>query len=321
VILAAVLPPGGGRPWRNRLAGLGAGLLGLLVVAGPWMGAAAVRHGRLELVPGKSAAVLAGIEERADPGGAPAESSGPGGAALRAAASTADALHPVPAAFVLLGLVSLAALGRCGRQWGPVLLQALAAATFVGGVALLEWRYGYGGRRHASTAAVALLPFAGPGMLLAGRLLARLGGPLRRPVVALGLIALGTAAPLAAGALLRRDVPGLEAREVGLRIRALAVAGAMPRVATFGEPRVAWYAGGADVPLLREFGVPRGSPAEEARRRADALRWFLQGRTRADFVALRDGDRRVPPGFPGRSAGPPDAVSGALRAWRVERLR
>ncbi len=258
----------------------------------------------------------------ADPGGgATGDRRGPVGAALRALGALPESIHPAAAALLLLGLVSLAGLERCEKVLGPILLSLFAAALLLGGVALLEWRYGYGGRRYASTAGLVLLPFAGAGFLLAGRLLGRLGGPLGRPVVAFGLLAAATAVPLAVGAVLERDEGGAEAREVGLRIRDLADRAAPPRIATFGEPRVAWYAGGEDVRLLREFGVRPGSPEPEARRRTDALRWYLRGRTHADFVVLREGDDRVPPGFPGEDAGPPAVSAGGLRAWRVEKVR
>ena len=166
-------------------------------------------------------------------------------------------------------------------------------------------------------AGVLLLPFAGAGVLAAGRLLGRVGGPLARPVVALGLVGLGAGIPLLAGALLQRDAAGAGAREVGGRIRSLAAPGSRPRVASFGEPRAAWYAGGRDARLLRDFGVPPGAPRGEGERRAAALLWMLRHEGAPEFVVLRAGDYRVPPGLPDPSWGPPAAEAGTLRAWRV----
>jgi hypothetical protein len=318
LLLAAPLPAGGGRPWRNRLAGFAAGLAAFALLAGPWLGAEASRRGRWEVVPGKSNAVLLGNASPADPGGAaPPERHSLPAAALQAAGALPEAMHPAPAVLALLGLLSLVAMRRCGKVIGPPLFVLAAAGLFLSGVVLLEWRYGYGGRRHAAMAGTVLLPFAGAGLVLAGSLLAKAGGPFRRPVVSLGLLAFGTAGALLAGALLQRDASGAEAREMGLKILALAAPGAPPRVATFGEPRVAWYAGGRDVPMLREYGVRPGTAPADALRKGDALRWHLKSRSGIAFLVLCDGDDRVPPGVPGPAAGPPAATSGRLRAWRV----
>ncbi len=318
LLLAAPIPAGGDRPWRNRLAGVAAGLLAFSLVAGPWIAVRSSRAGRLELVPGKSTAVLVGADTPADPGGAaPAGRPGLPAAALRAAGAIPEALHPVPAVLALLGIATLLGRRGCGKALGPPLLLLCAAGLFLAGVALLEWRYGYGGRRHAAMAGVALLPFAGAGFLAAGGLLGRVGGPLRRPAVALGLLLFAVAVPLGILALLHRDAGGMEAREMGRDLRALAPAGARLRVATFGEPRVAWYAGGEDVPLLRTYGVRPGTKPADAARKGDSLRWFLVGPSGIDFLVLREGDERVPPGVPGPAAGPPAAKAGGLRAWRA----
>jgi hypothetical protein len=109
---------------------------------------------------------------------------------------------------------------------------------------------------------------------------------------------------------------------VGLSLRALAAPGAPPpRIATFGDPRVAWYAGGSDVRLVREFRVRPGASPADAARVGDALRWFLGGRNGADFVVLWQGDDRIPPGVPGPGGGEPVATSGNLRAWRTAGIR
>ncbi len=322
----AVLAPllrGAGRPWRNRLAGAGAAAGLFAALALPWMAAAGGARDRLEIVPGKSAAVLAGVEPPADPGGAvPAERHGLPAAALQALGALAEALHPAVVVFVLLGLGGLAGAKRCGKVLGPPLFVAAAAALFLGGVVLLEWRYGYGGRRHASMAALLLLPFAGRGFMDGAALLGRLGGPLRRPVAALGLLAAAVGGGLLAGALLQRDASGRDARNLGLQLRELSRETPGPvRVATFGEPRAAWYAGAGDVRLLRRFGVPPGAPPAAAAERAAALREFLRGPDAPTFLVLGQEDGRVPPGFPGEGAGPPAAEAGALRAWRVEAVR
>jgi 4-amino-4-deoxy-L-arabinose transferase-like glycosyltransferase len=318
LLLVAPLPAGGGRPWRNRLAGVAAGLLAFALVAGPWIAARSLHSGRLEIIPGKSAAVLLGSAPPADPGGAaPQERRGLPAAALRAAGAIPEALHAVPAVLALLGIATLVGRRGCGRALGPPVLLLCAAGFFLGGVALLEWRYGYGGRRHAAMAGVALVPFAGAGFLAAGNLLGRIGGPLRRPAVALGLLLVAVAVPLAALSLLHRDAGGMEAREMGRALRALAPAGAPVRVATFGEPRVAWYAAGEDVPLLREYGVRPGTAPADAARKGDALRWLLKRRSEIDFLVLRDDDQRVPPGVPGPAAGAPAAKAGGLRAWKA----
>ena len=332
LLLAAPLPAGGGRPWKGRLAGAGLGLAAFALVAGPWIAVVSLRRDRLELVPGKRTEVLLGMASPADPGGAaPAERHALPAAALQAAGAIPEAIHPFPAALALLGLATLVGRRRCGRFLGPPLLVLAAALLFLGAVVMTEWRYGYGGRRHASMAGTALLPFAGAGLLLAGTLLARIGGPLRRPVAALGLLLFAGGGSLLAGAFLQRDAAGGEAREMGLRLRALAVPGpagptapagpARPRIATFGEPRVAWYAGGEDVGLLHEFGVVPGTPPADAALRGGSLRWFLEGRAGVDFLVLREGDDRVPPGVPGPGSGPPVASAGSLRAWRVADLR
>src|SRR5688572_32449792 len=51
-----------------------------------------------------------------------------------------------------------------------------------------------------------LVPFAGAGLLLAGNLLSKAGGPFRRPVAALGTVLALAVLPLLAGSLLQRDV-------------------------------------------------------------------------------------------------------------------
>jgi hypothetical protein len=318
LLLAAPLPRGGGRPWRNRVAGAAAGLAAFALVAGPWLAAEASRRGRFEILPGKSAAVLLGRAAPTDPGGAaPAERHSLPAAVLQATGALPEAMHPAPAVLAFVGLLSLFAMRRCGKVIGPPLFVLAAAGLFLGGVVLLEWRYGYGGRRHAAMAGTLLLPFAGAGLVRAGGLLGRIGGPFRRPVVALGILGFGTAAALLAGALLQRDASGAEAREMGRRLRALAAPGAPPRVATFGEPRIAWYAGGVDVPMLREFGLRPGTSPADAARRGDALRWHLKKPNGIAFLVLREGDDRVPPGVPGPAEGPPAATAGRLRAWRV----
>jgi hypothetical protein len=320
--LAATLPAGGGRPWRHRLAGAAAALLAFAAVAGPWLLYAGLERGRFDAIPGKRAAVLLGAEAPMDPKGAAVEVHSLPAACLQALGSLPEAMHPVLAVLAILGIARAAGMRRCGKALGPVAFGLVAALLFLGGVALLEWRYGYGGRRHASTAGLLLVPFAGAGLLTAGELLGRAGGPFRRPVVALGVLMFGVGVPLLAGALLQRDASGGEARALGLRIRDLAGAGARPRVGTFGEPRVAWFARGEDVRLLREFGIPPGAPASEGPRRADALRWFLKGRSSLDFLVLKKGDDRVPPAVLKEwEARPPDAEAGALRAWRVPRAQ
>lgn len=319
----APIPGGAGRPWRHRLLGAAAAVALFAALAGPWTAAGGARRDRVEVIPGKSASVLVGLSTPEDPGGAaPAERHSPGGAALQALGALPEALHPAVAALALLGVLSLFSAKPCGKVLGPPLFGLLAAGLFLGGVVLLEWRYGYGGRRHASMAGVLLLPFAGRGLLLAGEAARRAGGPLRRPLVALGAVSLLAAGGLLAGALLQRDRSGAEARALGLRLREIHGGGDPgPAVATFGEPRVAWYAGGGDVRLLRRFGRRPGAPPSEPAERAAALRWFLQGAEAPDYVVLRRDDDRVPPGIPGEAAGPPVAEEGALRAFRAAAIR
>lgn len=314
---AAPLLPGGGRPWARRLAAAALAVLAFAAVAGPWAAATG------SLVPGKSVAVLAGNLPPADAGGAaPAERHSFPAAALQAAGALPEALHPIVAVLAALGLAAAAAGFRpCGKVAGPPALVILAAGFLLGGVVLLEWRYGYGGRRHASMAALLLVPFAGTGVLAAGHLLGRAGGVLSRPVVALGIVALGSSAWLLGEAMLQRDRAGAEAREVGRRIRSVTSPGSRPRVATFGEPRVAWYAGGEDVRLLRDFGVPPGAPPGEGARKASALLWMIRHEGAPEVLVLRTGDDRVPPGLPGPGWDPPVAESGPLRAWRVAGIR
>lgn len=323
LVLGAPLLAGAGRPWRNRLLGFGAGLLAFILVAGPWVAAEGAGRGGLEVVPGKSLAVLAGGAPPATQGGAaPAARPTLPRAVMEAVGALPEAMHPALAVLALLGVGSLFGRRRCGKVLGPPLFTLAAALLFLGGVVLLEWRYGYGGRRHASMAGVVLVPFAGAGLLLAGNLLAKVGGPLRRPVAALGLALALVVLPMLAGSLLQRDVGGAEAREVGRAIGALRAAGTPPpRIATYGDPRVAWYADGVDVRLVKEYRVRAGSPPGDAARVGDALRWFLGGRNGADFVVLWKGDDRIPPGVPGPGAGEPVAVSGNLRAWRTAGIR
>ena len=314
--LLAPLPPGGGRPWRHRLLALLLAGAGFAAAAGPWALVAA------SPVPGKSVAVLLGNAPPADPGGAaPAERNGAGGAAMKALRALPDAMHPAVALLSVLGLAAAAGRKACGRLRGPAAIQAAAAALLLSGVFLLEWRYGYGGRRHAAAAGLMLIPFAGAGLLLVGKAAQRIGGPFKSPVAAHGLTLLLAGGALLAMALLQRDGSGAEARDLGLRIGALSPAGTRPRIATFGEPRVAHYARGEDVRLLREFGVRPGTAPADAARRTDALRWRLQGADRPEWVVVEDGDARVPPGFPGPGAPPPAAEAGRLRAWRVADLR
>lgn len=312
----AVLPANGGRPLRGRLLAL-LGVLGAAaLVASPWILLRWTSGEPFGPFAGKSVAVLAGGATAAPPGGAATGlAGGPLPALGRALGAVVEALHPAVAVLAGLGLLVTARLPKCGKTLGPVVLLLAAAAAFTAGLAVLEWRYGYGGKRHAAAAAVVLLPFAGIGFHGAARGLQRTGGAMSRPAVALGVMTFGLAGPLLVQSLLQRNNGGADARELGLRLRR--EDGPPPRIATLGEPRIAWYAGGVDIRLLREFGVPAGADDTETRRRGDALTGFLGGEAAPDWVVLREGDRRVPGGaVPAR---PPDLQVNDLRAWRIPR--
>ncbi len=318
--LLVVLPRGGGRPLAHRVRGLAAAASGVALAALPWVLARAAAGGSPGPFPGKSVAVLAGTAAADLGGAATGQVRGLAGSALQALGALPEALHPALVPMVLLGFVALVRMPRCGRTLGAVAVPLLQGLLFYAGLVLLEWRYGYGGRRHAAAAAAMLLPFAGAGFLAAGALLRRAEGPFARPTVALGTL-LAVATTLLAGAsLLRRDFAGRDARELGLALRAAAGAGPL-RVATFGEPRVAWYAGGTDVRLRKEFGVPPGAGEGDAVERARRLREWLASPDAPDFVVFRDGDDRTPPGFPPEGTEEPAARAGRLTAWRPGALR
>jgi hypothetical protein len=314
LVVLVCLPSGGGRPLRGRLLAAALAPLAALLVAAPWLLLRAFARGSAGPFGGKDLAVLVGSRAATAAGGAATGvDPGVGASLFRAAGAVVEGMHPGVAIFVLVGLIALVRLPRCGKTWGPVALLGAAALAFTGGLALLEWRYGYGGRRHAAAAATVLLPFAGVGFVATGRLLERAGGPFRRPSIALGTLLAVVVLPLLAGSLLQRDASGAEARSMGLLLRA-SDGQHTPTIATFGEPRIAWYARGTDVRLLRIYGVAPGLAEVEAKGRANSFIALLQGTDSPEWIVLRDGDPRVPPGVVPETA--PAHRVGRLAAWQ-----
>jgi hypothetical protein len=183
---------------------------------------------------------------------------GPGAAAVKTLRTYADA-----AAFALppLALVGLAFLLRRGRRDVALVLGALILVTLAVGFRLL-WLQGYLARRHLAVPAALTIPLAAAGLAVLAR--------HRTPIVAAILAAI-----LLVPAVRPRDREKLPLVEAGRHILAEAGPGAV--VATHLAPRIAYYAGGRDFPLHREW---RGAVAA-----ADV-------RGSADFLALCPG--RVP---------------------------
>ena len=93
-----------------------------------------------------------------------------------------------------------------------------------------------------------------------------------------------------------------------------------PAVATFREPRVAWYAGMEDIRLLHAYGLRPRESEEGAAARAEALLAAaaeMGSRWEPVYVVLREGEVFLPPGIPPAGAGKPVAEEGRLRAWRT----
>ncbi|MHC4924830.1 MAG: ArnT family glycosyltransferase [Planctomycetota bacterium] len=319
--LLACLPGGGGRPLKNRALALVLAGIGFAALAGPWMAHLSLDRAQVTVFQGKDVAVLTGAKAPANPGGAaPAEKHSLLMAAAQATGALPEAIHPALIVLVLMGVISVFRTAHCKREAGRLILLGLAVAAFWCGVVMLEWRYGYGGRRHASTAGLLLIPLAGSGLLLLATMGRRWVKALERPVAATGAVTLLIALPLLAGSLLQRDESGNDARDLGTRLAEIGTvkvpgtpSGARP-VATFGEPRVAWYAGGEDLRLMRRFGIRPGASRDEVEKRADRFRSFLADHP-GHYVVLKKDDPRVPPGFPGPNAGVPAATSGRLSAW------
>ncbi|MHC4821670.1 MAG: ArnT family glycosyltransferase, partial [Planctomycetota bacterium] len=270
--LLACLPGGGGRPLKNRALALVLAGIGFAALAGPWMAHLSLDRAQVTVFQGKDVAVLTGAKAPANPGGAaPAEKHSLLMAAAQATGALPEAIHPALIVLVLMGVISVFRTAHCKREAGRLILLGLAVAAFWCGVVMLEWRYGYGGRRQ------------------------------------------------------QRDESGNDARDLGTRLAEIGTvkvpgtpSGARP-VATFGEPRVAWYAGGEDLRLMRRFGIRPGASRDEVEKRADRFRSFLADHP-GHYVVLKKDDPRVPPGFPGPNAGVPAATSGRLSAWRAADL-
>jgi hypothetical protein len=225
--------------------------------------------------------------------------------ALRGAASGLESALTVP----LLVLVAAGAFPR--RRWGhrrarlPRVLLLGTAAVLVAAVVRLHTGWGYGGGRHLLAAGVLLLPFAGEGVLFLGAFLSRVVRQRRLAFVAVSLVAI----PLGVRALLRpAGESGVAERRLGEELARRAGDGAEIGVATFAQPRVAWYAdrllsatGGAarDVPLWGRYRQLLHTSSELADARAGLARTLDQ--ERADWLVLdvyataaRHGQLRAP---------------------------
>jgi len=233
-LLAAGLVPAplvgrepGGRAVRAALLAAAFAL-----TAAPYVVALSRAEGTLTLTRKKSVATLAALEEGASGGGA---------APLLLLQRLGEALHPLGAALVLVGL-----LGTRPRR--PALALVLPLLLWALVLARLPAAAGYLGRRHVYGMALLLLPWAGAGLALLTDVARR-----RFPRAA-ALPALVALVVLLPDALRPRGPRVPDEREAGRWI--LAERGPGLRIFAPGLPRAPFYARGVDVAP----GSPRGAP-------------------------------------------------------------
>lgn len=270
-VLAAIACYHRGRRTDRRRTGLVAAAAFFLVVA-PWIVAMSADRGSLVLSPKKDVAQFAGVDDApkdapsddgaTEPVGDPSLRAPPDGERDATAATAAGVRELAAAMWDALGpAIVLAAAGALPwRRWRrrrsarsrAILL--LGAAFLCAVIVRLASGWGYAGGRHALSAGLLLLPFAGEGLFVLVGFLSR---AVRRRRAALFLTML-IAIPLAVVGILRPDgESGERERILGELIAREAIAsgpGSTPdgevRIATFGEPLVAYYADR----VLREHG-------------------------------------------------------------------
>ncbi|MCU0726454.1 MAG: glycosyltransferase family 39 protein [Planctomycetes bacterium] len=231
-------------------------LFGFLVLAGPYAGWLSATSGTLTVTRKKPIGRFLRAEEDFDRKMAVKEARlgvrrpGAGAAAAETLRTYGDA-----AAFVLppLALVGLWFHLRRGRREIALVLAALVLLTVVVNFRLL-WLHGYLERRHMAVPAALTIPLAAAGLAVLAR--------RRAPVAAAVLAAL-----LLVPAVRPRDRDKLPLKDAGRHILAEGGPGAV--VATHLAPRIAFYAGGRDYPLHREWRGP--ASASDTRGSADWL--------------------------------------------------
>lgn len=149
-----------------------------------------------------------------------------------------EALSWVGLALAVLGLIAFRRW-RNSRCRTTRLLLLAGTAGFLALLLRLRVGWGYGGARHALSAALLLLPFAGEGVLVLGGYIRRVTSRRRFGFVVTALLVM----PLAARAVLRPPgESGAPARALGERLAEVARLDEPLVIASFGEPRIAHYA-------------------------------------------------------------------------------
>lgn len=262
---------GAGQRLPRRLASAGALAVGFLVPASIYVAElSAASPAALALSPKKDLGRFVGATTT------PLQEEGGSVALGDALAGTFEALGQT-LAWVGLALALLGALA--GHRWRLQRSRRVrwlllgGALLFLGLVLRLQVGWGYGGARHALSAALLLLPFAGEGVVVLGAFIRRVTSRRRFAFVLTWLIVL----PLAVRAVLRPPgESGAEAGDLGRRLAETAASDETLVVASFGEPRVAHYAGRAlgepdrarDLRLVGRFGrsvLERGGSWEGSR--------------------------------------------------------
>jgi hypothetical protein len=224
-LLAAGLAPA---PLLAREGGARALRVGLFaaafaVAAAPYAVTLSRAEGTLTLTRKKSVAAMAALEEGPAGGGA---------APLLLVQRLGEALHPLGAAFFVLGLLAARPRRAALALVPPLVLWALVLAR-------LPASHGYLGRRHVYGLALLLLPWAGAGLAFLTDVLRR---RLPRAAALPALVALVVLVP---DALRPRGARVPDEREAGRWI--LAERGPGLRLFAPGLPRAPFYARGVDV--------------------------------------------------------------------------
>jgi hypothetical protein len=197
---------------------------------------------------------------------------------------------------LLLAVAGLHPIFRHRPRGPALLLLALLALDLFLRFRLLHL-HGYLAKRHLVLATCMLLPFSAAGLAFLAR---------RRTAHAAGLLG----ATLLVLSILPRDREKLPLKEAGRWIRAQG--GTAPVVATFGSPRIAYYAGGKNLEVLPSLPDPGAG--------VSVIREILiRAQGEADWLAIVT--RRWP--WPDTAApfvlerGPDYRSRGALTGWRV----
>ncbi len=273
----------------RRLLGAALVVIGIAIPAAPYVSALSADKGRIVLSPKKDVARFAGTRPIAPPTGdslttgevAPTRDAAEARQRPQAenlATAVRGTVSGLERALTLPGILLLA-FGALGyRRWKrrrlrwPRTVVIGTAAVLSALVVRLHMGWGYGGGRHMLTVALLLVGFAGEGIYLLGAFVPRITTRRRLTIVIALLIAL----PTGVRSVLRPPGEGgMDARELGRRLAALhAEHEGSADVATFGEPRVAYYlregapeTGARDIRLVGRHAavLKRGGELPDAR--------------------------------------------------------